>query len=69
MSFLSWNCRGLGNPQTVRVLHHLVKEKNPSFVFLMETISSKNYMEKIRCRLAYDCLFVVDSVRRSGGLS
>ncbi|XP_062171134.1 uncharacterized protein LOC133876926 [Alnus glutinosa] len=69
MSILSWNCRGLGNPQTVRVLHQLVKEKNPSFVFLMETFCSKSYMEKIRCRLGFESLFVVDPVGRSGGLA
>jgi hypothetical protein len=46
-----------------------VKDKNPSFIFLMETISSKFYMEKVRCRLGYDCLFAVDPVGRSGGLA
>jgi hypothetical protein len=69
MSLFSWNCRGLGNPRTVRVLHHLVKDKSPSIVFLMETYSSKGYMEKVRCRLGFDCLFVVDPVGRSGGLA
>ena len=37
MSLISWNCQGLGNPWTVRSLHDLVKENNPSILFLMET--------------------------------
>ena len=30
MNLLSLNCRGLGNPQTVRELHALVKHEDPS---------------------------------------
>uniref|UniRef100_A0A2N9IPV8 Reverse transcriptase domain-containing protein n=1 Tax=Fagus sylvatica TaxID=28930 RepID=A0A2N9IPV8_FAGSY len=30
MSLLSLNCRGLGNPQTVRELHELVKQEGPA---------------------------------------
>ena len=37
MSALSWNCRGLGNPFTVNALHKIVKEEDPTLVFLMET--------------------------------
>ncbi|XP_042954568.1 uncharacterized protein LOC122290977 [Carya illinoinensis] len=37
MKILSWNCRGLGNPQTVQYLGMLIKEKKPELVFLMET--------------------------------
>jgi hypothetical protein len=69
MSCLSWNCRGLGNPQTVRVLHQLVKERKPSLVFLMETLCSQKKMESVRCRLGYEGLFVVDPIGRSGGLA
>ena len=43
MNLLSWNCRGLGNPRIVRDLHHMVKEKKPTLVFLMETkVHDKN---------------------------
>jgi hypothetical protein len=31
MILLSWNCRGLGNPQTVRELRRMVKNKHPHF--------------------------------------
>ena len=37
MSCLSQNCRGLGNPQTVRTLKKLMLQKDPTLVFLIET--------------------------------
>ncbi|XP_059455195.1 uncharacterized protein LOC132185439 [Corylus avellana] len=69
MSLISWNCRGLGNPRTVRDLSHMVKEKKPNFLFLMETISNKKRMEQLRVKLGYEGLFVVEPVGRSGGLA
>lgn len=32
MKLLSWNCRGLGNPRTVRVLGDLLKSQKPIFL-------------------------------------
>ncbi len=69
MIILSWNCRALGNPWTVRVLHRMVKEKRPSLVFLMETKLNRKKMESIKTRLGYDGIFVVDSHGKSGGLA
>jgi hypothetical protein len=69
MSLISWNCRGLGNPRTVRDLSQMVKEKMPSFLFLIETISSKKRMESLRIKFGFQGLFVVDPVGRSGGLA
>ncbi|XP_042939562.1 uncharacterized protein LOC122274604 [Carya illinoinensis] len=68
MNCLAWNCRGLGNPRTVRELHFLVKEKVPRMIFLSETKCKRNKAEKVRNRLGYECSFVVDSIGRSGGL-
>jgi exonuclease III len=51
MNILSWNCRGLGNPWTIRDLCQLTKEKNPNLVFLMETKLRRKKMELIRCKL------------------
>ncbi|XP_042980139.1 uncharacterized protein LOC122310310 [Carya illinoinensis] len=68
MKILSWNCRGLGNPWTVQDLHHLVKEKRPDIVFLIETkLMAKNF-EGIKRRMAWDGCFVVEAIGRSGGL-
>jgi hypothetical protein len=69
MSLLSWNCRGLGNPPTVRDLGQMVQEKKPNFLFLIETISSKKCMERLCVKFAFQSLFVVEHVRRSGGLA
>jgi hypothetical protein len=69
MKIISWNCRGLGNPQIVRDLCQMVKEKRPSVLFLMETKCRQHKMEGIRVKLGFEGLFVVDPVGRSGGLA
>uniref|UniRef100_A0A2N9G3M9 CCHC-type domain-containing protein n=1 Tax=Fagus sylvatica TaxID=28930 RepID=A0A2N9G3M9_FAGSY len=69
MSILSWNCQGLGNPWTVRHLHELVKENNPSILFLMETRMKAVEMEKVRQRLRFNFVFSVPCQRRKGGLA
>jgi len=47
----------------------MVKERRPTFVFLMETISSKQYMEVICKKIGFDRVFVVDPIGRSRGLA
>lgn len=47
----------------------MVKEKRPDMVFLMETKMRNNRMEKVRLKLDFDNMFVVDCVGRSGGLA
>lgn len=69
MSYLSWNCRGLGHPRTVQVLVDLSKQYNPVFIFLMETLCHIDKLEKLKIQLGYVGLFVVDKVGRSGGLA
>lgn len=69
MTILSWNCRGLGNLQTVHDLCRLVKEKRPELVFLIETKLRQHRFDKIKNKLGFNSLFVVDYVRRSGGLA
>ena len=69
MKLMSWNCRGLGNQRAVDVLSHLVRVKAPKILFLMETKRSLEEMKWIQNDLPYRCMFVVPSVRRSGGLA
>jgi exonuclease III len=69
MITLSWNCRGLGNPTAVRELCRLCKVKKPNLVFLMETKLRQQKMEKIRIKIGFRNMFVVDCVGRSGGLA
>lgn len=53
MKILSWNCQGLGTPQTVRVLSDLVKVHRPEFLFLSETIFFSNKIEELRVMLGF----------------
>ncbi|KAG6713755.1 hypothetical protein I3842_05G169600 [Carya illinoinensis] len=66
---LSWNCRGLGNPRTVRELNLLVRSKYPDFIFLMETKCGRKRLEEVRNNLQFDYSFVVGSRGLSGGLA
>ncbi|XP_019190530.1 PREDICTED: uncharacterized protein LOC109184989 [Ipomoea nil] len=69
MSTLSWKCRGLGNPRTVREVVDIVSHKKPDFVYLMENKVGRIYAERLRIKLVFDGLFYVDNVRLSGGLA
>ncbi|XP_019170561.1 PREDICTED: uncharacterized protein LOC109166130 [Ipomoea nil] len=69
MSTLSWNCRGLGNPRTVRQIVGLASSKKPDFVFFMETKVPRVHAERIRVTLGYEGLFYVDNDGLSGGMA
>lgn len=62
MSCLSWNCRGLGKPRTVRVLGDLVRDHRRNFIFLIETIFFANKIEELRVKFGFDNCFAVDRV-------
>jgi hypothetical protein len=67
MVALSWNCRGLGNPRTVRSLCRLVKDKKPTLVFLMETKVTRQRVNFLPSRIGLDNMFIVDCRGKSGG--
>ncbi|XP_030487638.2 uncharacterized protein LOC115704575 [Cannabis sativa] len=69
MSILSWNCRGLGNPRALQFLKDIVIQKRPKFIFLCETLSKKDVLERLRVRLGFEGLLAVDVVGRSGGIA
>ena len=69
MSVLSWNCRGLGQPQTVQMLVELVKWKKPNFIFLIETLCNRNKLERLKVKLGFECLLTINPAGRSGGLA
>ena len=69
MSCLSWNCRELGNPQTVDKLVTLVGKKDPNVVFLMETKSNVEAIEKVRRKIQFAHKFVVPPPNQGGGLA
>ena len=65
----SWNCRGLGNPQSVRALHDIVQRWKPKIVFLMETKSKVKRMERIKNRVGFANGLIVPSQGKSGGVA
>nr|KYP35202.1 hypothetical protein KK1_043792 [Cajanus cajan] len=69
MSFISWNCQGLGNPCAVPTLKDLIRTYHPDVIFLCETKVHARRLEDIRVALNFDSSFAVDSSGRSGGLA
>ena len=66
MSCLSWNCRGLGNPQTEDELVALVSNKDPKIVFLMEMKLEKIPMERIGRKMQFNNIFVAPRLNMAG---
>ena len=69
MNLISWNCRGLGNLRTIWELCRIVKQKKPALVFLMETKLRSDKMKLIHFKMGFPNMFVVDFIRRSGGMT
>ena len=69
MIILSWNYRGLGNQCEVNVLSHLVGEKAPNILFLMETKQTVEEMKWIQGELHYDSMLAIPCLGRRGGLA
>jgi exonuclease III len=69
MRLLSWNCRGLGDPQTVRELSLLLKERDPSILFLSETRLDSVGVELLRVSTKFNYAFCVPRLRTGGGLA
>ena len=69
MNLLCWNCRGGGNPWTVRDLATLVASHSPKLVFLCETRQKATKMKRLRNWLGLRGFLDVDSNGMSGGLA
>ena len=61
MKILSWNCRGIGNPATVKELRDVAKDYAPSVLFIMETHIDKYQVENLRYTLSFDASYAVSS--------
>lgn len=68
MKLLSWNCRGLGHPQTIQDLQDFVKKERPDFVFLSETKCNTRKIELSKMMFGL-CGVAVESQENSGGLA
>ncbi|GKV39420.1 hypothetical protein SLEP1_g47185 [Rubroshorea leprosula] len=69
MNILSWNCQGLGQALTRRVLKDLIFKHRPCLVFLMETKQTMRYLEGLRRRLSFANRVYVNPQGYSGGLA
>ena len=68
MSCLAWNCRGLGNLHTGRELGDIIRAKDPSVLFLAETLRDDARLEFVQRSIGFDHRWVVPRVGRSSGL-
>ena len=57
MSLLVWNCCGLGNPRTGKELEVLIRAKDPSIVFLAETLVDEARLKEVQRNINFDNLF------------
>ena len=51
MSCIVWNYRGLGNQVAIQELVDLVQAKDPSVVFLAETLADEARLDYVKARL------------------
>ena len=68
MNLLCWNCRGLGNPRTVRQIKRWCTSFSPDMVFLSETKIKKEVAEQFKDRIGFSNALGVSSVGLAGGL-
>lgn len=68
MTTLSWNCRGLAAAPTGLELKSIIKQHQPTIIFLMETRAPEERVVRVRRRLKYSHDFVVNPNGQSGGL-
>ena len=68
MNIICWNCRGLGNPWTVRQLKRWVTSLAPDILFLSETKINNVTAENLKGKIGFSNAFGISSVGTAGGL-
>ena len=68
MNVLSWNFRGLGNPQTIQFVKELIAQKRPKFICVCVSKSLKQKVERLGQQLGFEGVFCVKAQGRGGGL-
>lgn len=69
ISILSWNCRGMGNLETVTVLRSLVNQYQPSCLFLTETKCEKEKVLTVANSLGFNRAEIVNCRGTVGGMA
>ncbi|TYJ00813.1 hypothetical protein E1A91_A13G111100v1, partial [Gossypium mustelinum] len=67
VKFLCWNCRGLGNPATIRELKQLLVSHNPDIIFLSKKRMKANNFQRVRNRCRMQNGLDMSAEGRSGG--
>ena len=70
MKLISWNIRGCSNPRKWKTLNRKIKQENLDILFLQETKSSLEGLEKIRDKIWKGShLMALDVVGQVGGVA
>ena len=69
MNCLVWNYRGLGNLHTGKELGEIVRAKDPSIMFIAETLADEARLDMIQANLDFEHKWVVPRVGHGGGLA
>ena len=69
MSWLCWNMRGLGNQRTVRELGSMVRNQDPTALFLAETWVGEDRLKRLCRELLFDHFWIVPQVNKTGCLA
>ena len=66
MNCLVWNCCGLRNLHTRKELREIIRAKDPSIVFIAETLASKVRLDMIQQNIDFEHKWVVPRVGHGG---
>jgi len=69
MKFISWNCRGVGNPRFRRSCKDLLRQQRPDVICFLETKASSDLISmSFLSRFGFDKNFQIPSAGFAGGL-
>ena len=68
MSYLIWNCRGLGNPCIGYELADMVRVKDLSVMFLAETWANEARLKDVKRKIQFENMFESPRTTREGEL-
>lgn len=69
MILIGWNCRGLGQPRTVRIINKMMKSHKPDILFLSETLVVGDKVANLAVKFGFNNFYSVDRQGRGGGLA
>lgn len=61
LKIISWNCRRVGNKETLKILKNLINKHNLDYVFLMETKCNYDKMVNIGKSLGFHNVELVET--------